>query len=86
MPIGKDVYPIANGSAVMYDQLTKEMPLELRSREDHATCKGSRVDLHLFGLSCMQLAAKLGDHMMLRHMLRHMLMRPRTHELPLEET
>ena len=32
--------------------------------------KGKRLDLQLYGLSCMQLAAQLGDHRMLRHMLR----------------
>ena len=32
--------------------------------------KGKRMDLQLYDLSCMQLAAQLGDHKMLRHMLR----------------
>ena len=61
---------IANSLPNMYDLLTRELPPELRSSETLVTLNGSRMDLHLYDLSCMQLAARLGDHRMLRHMLR----------------
>lgn len=61
---------IANSLPNMYDLLTQELPPELRSSDVHVTRKGSRMDLKLYSLSCMQLAAQLGDHSMLRHMLR----------------
>ena len=49
---------------------TPAQPPELRSDETHMVRKGKRMDLQLYDLSCMQLAAQLGDHKMLRHMLR----------------
>jgi hypothetical protein len=61
---------IANSLPDMYDLLTRELPPELRAVEESRTRKGKRLDLQLYNLSCLQLAAQLGDHRMLRHMLK----------------
>ena len=54
----------------MYDLLTCELPTDIRSREDAMTLRAKRADLQMYDLSCMQLAGVLGDHSMLRHILR----------------
>ena len=46
---------VANSSQDMFDQLTQELPPELRSREDHLTLFGNqKADSQVFNLTCLQ--------------------------------
>ena len=59
---------VACGSTSMYDLLTMELPYELRAREGLLTSKARHPEYH--GLSCIQLAATLGDQDALQHLLK----------------
>ena len=59
---------VACGSNLMYDLLTMELPSQLRAQEDMLTLEGKHTEFR--GLSCLQLAATLGDHETLMHLIK----------------
>ena len=61
---------VANGMLSMYDFVTAELPHEWRADATQRTRTGRSGDASLRLLTGMQLAAKLGDHRMFRHILR----------------
>lgn len=54
----------------MYDWLTEELPEALRSDNTQRSAVGRQVSLNVHALNPVQLAAKLGDHASVKHILR----------------
>ena len=59
---------VANGLLAMYEYVTAELPHELRADESHVTKIGTVMQAG--GLSSLQLAAKMSDHRIFRHILK----------------
>ena len=60
----------ANGLKSMYDWMTKDLGEELRADVTATVRMGSQVSLGLYQLSPMQVAVRVGNHAMFKHLLR----------------
>ena len=60
----------ANGLMETYDWMTTELPTEFRANVTERSTVGRQVSLNVHGLWPVQLAAKLGNHAAVKHILR----------------
>ena len=60
----------ANGLTSMYDWMTKDLAEEHRADVTATARLGTQVSLGLYQLSPMQVAVRVGDHTMFKHLLR----------------
>ena len=60
----------ANGVMSMYDWLTNELPVEQRADVEQRSSAGRMLALDVHSLVPLQLAAKLGDHAAVKHIMR----------------
>lgn len=60
----------ANGLMETYDWMTTQLPEELRATVTERSSVGRQVSLNVHGLWPVQLAAQLGDHASVKHILR----------------
>ena len=61
---------VASGSTAMYEFLSSELPREMQADSSNLTGVGQLSSLNLQGLAPLALATKLGDHAMVKHILR----------------
>ncbi len=60
---------VASGSTAMYEFISSELPREMQADTSILSAVG-RLSLNMQGLSPLALATKLGDHAMVKHILR----------------